>query len=806
MTDILNNIIYMARRFKTATTLNLIGLVLAFATFYLLMTQFIYQITYNHDVEDYERLYRLECNYLYNEEAYNDNVCLGFTYALDSMPLVESYSVAVNVNNADYTLRVQKEDSVLEIPYTWGNNTVISALTSRTVDGSIEWEKDNTEGIIIPASIAQDCFGTTQAAGKELKTLWQNDTVVDYKVLGVYEDFPENSELWNCIYSRDNQTAAFNTEYKCIIKFAQVPDDMTSWTDSLKQVILQLAPKLLQEQGEAIKEIDTEIKNLQVTDFRLTPLGNSYFENSSFSFDDHRGYRAMLLILIITSFIVLFIASINFLNFTLAESPMRVRSLNTRLVLGAQRHALRSAMVSESVIVAIIACLIAIAICALLTKLPSSAQFISDHLFNNKTLPLIPIMLVVAVVVGLVAGIYPAKFATSFPLAFVLKGTFGLTPQGIKLRTAIVGLQLFFSMLTMSYLSILFLQTDYIYHSDYGYNKDQILINSLPSTEANDTLREKLMNLSGVKEVSFSDALLGATDTHNPIMTSSQDHNITFRYIIAEVNYLQTMGIGLAEGRYFSPDDATAVIINEAARQQWHWLGLGDKLPLSLLSTVTDSATIVGVCKDIRYGTTRISNDKPFVFVLDRDNIESYLNQMNVLIAPNADKEHVRQQVSKMVMDELKQRKRVQDAVYFDKILEKTYKNELQYINMMVIISIICMIITLIGVFCLTMFDTEYRSKEIAIRKVSGATTGEIVTMLCRRYGWIILISFAASIPVALFCGYLTLNDYFAQHTSIKWWVFPLTLLVVGGVTLITVALKSWRTARKNPTASIRTE
>ena len=112
---------------------------------------------------------------------------------------------------------------------------------------------------------------------------------------------------------------------------------------------------------------------------------------------------------------------------------------------------------------------------------------------------------------------------------------------------------------------------------------------------------------------------------------------------------------------------------------------------------------------------------------------------------------------------------------------------------------------TLIGVACLTMFETEYRRKEIGIRKASGATTGEIVMMFCRHYGWLLLISFVVALPMAWLSRDWTLN-YLKDLDSIHWWIFPLAFLLVAAVTLGTVALQCWRVARENPTTSLRNE
>jgi len=137
--------------------------------------------------------------------------------------------------------------------------------------------------------------------------------------------------------------------------------------------------------------------------------------------------------------------------------------------------------------------------------------------------------------------------------------------------------------------------------------------------------------------------------------------------------------------------------------------------------------------------------------------------------------------------------------------LKSTYEKEFRFVNQMVTISIICIILTLIGVFCLTIFETEYRRKEIGIRKVSGATTGDIVLMFCRRYTWLLLISFAIAAPLAYYSGRLTLA-YFAEHTRIHWWIFPVALVAVGIITLGTVAFQSWRAARENPVNNLKTE
>ena len=142
---------------------------------------------------------------------------------------------------------------------------------------------------------------------------------------------------------------------------------------------------------------------------------------------------------------------------------------------------------------------------------------------------------------------------------------------------------------------------------------------------------------------------------------------------------------------------------------------------------------------------------------------------------------------------------------FLDQQLERLYQEEFRFIRQVGWFAVLCLVITLIGVFCLTMFETEYRRKEIGIRKVFGSSTREVLLMLCRHYGLLLAVSFVLAAPLAYHIGRQWLQS-FAERTPIYWWLFPLALLVVGLITLLTVVTQSWRTANENPVNSIKTE
>ena len=799
MKESLKNAYYMARRFKTATTLNLFGLVVAFAACYMLLTQIIYQFTYNRGVDDYQRLYRMESNFTYREWESSEHICRPFAEGLKALPQVESFSLVENNSISSYSLTCLKGGDEHEFVFSIGNNTAVSTLTSRVLDGKIEWTDDNQDGIIIPASIAQEYFGTSQAADSIMLInhygKWEKK-----QVLGVYEDFPENCEFSKCIYynMKDSDLTVLSPRYKCYVKFTEGELDFTAIVKSLKQAVIDT---LIANSHRIGEEPDSDaIKDIQKINIKFIPLKDCYFQFASFTQGEH-GYRGMFYVLVLACLLIIIISTVNFLNFTLAESPMRIRGLNTRLVLGAKRNRLRVSMVAECVLTSLCACLIGLAFCGLLSFIPSVGTLFEKDFDLSNHIGLVVFMMLLSIVVGIIAGVYPAIFATSFSPAMALKSSFGLTPQGIRLRTALIILQLFASMFMVTYIGFLYQQTRFIFNSDYGYDKNQILVCPLPfdneQKQTGETILQTLVKNPAINKVSLSSGVIGSTDAHYMIKTKFQDIYYGYNYMYVDCQYLSTMGINIIEGRDFLPSDTAAIIINEAF---YRTIGVKVGEKISSGDEPSDSAVIVGVCADIRYGTMFTGNDQPYGLIIEHSQyVPNYV--LNINVASTADRNTVIQQVQKVLnLHDIES-----TPIRYDKTLETTYHRELRFINIIGILSVICIMITLIGVFCLTMFETEYRRKEIGIRKVLGATSGEIVKMLCGHYVPLILLSFVIAAPLAGYFGGMTL-DAFSQHADMRWWIFPIAFVLVGSITLATVALKSWRTARENPSNSIKSE
>lgn len=794
--EIIRNLWYMFRRFKLATALNFLGLTIAFAAFYIFMTQVDYNLSYNRGIKDYKRIYRLEMSSFQTDFETFDMYCSRpIAEHIEGLPQVETVSCYQAYPQG---WGAKKNGVDIMLSFTVGSKKALSAFSPKCLDGKLEWTDKEQDGVLIPASMAKMYFDEVQVAGKYFFD--GEDSVL---VRGVYEDFPENTTIRNIMYSYwydQNANNPNNQNYVCFVKLR--PDANVS---EVEKLIIETEYKLYKER---MAQYETSAENLAKMDeifskrkARLHAIGETYFSGVDSEFD--KGNKGMLLILELACLLIIVVAGINFLNFTLAESPMRIRGINTRRVMGKGLAVLRAELVAEAVLVSLLAFAVGMGIVYLLSLYPAAMSLVQGDISLHQHWWLLGLTGGVSLLVGISAGLYPALYATSFAPALVLKGSFGLSPKGKQLRMVLVALQLAVSCFVVFYLGVLYLQSRYIYNSDYGFDKDQVYYARLDHQrlEKFDEVVARVKAVSGVERVSRSNFVLGTSDGYMSWARSDADHQIYANVLPVDEEYLRTMGIEVVAGRDFTTHDGDVYIINEAARRKWPWVEVGQPL-------LDEEFPVLGVCENVRFGTVRQDNaDMPLMFVLFGERFKAggwgLGNVINIRVSAGVDKVKVRRMLEEAI-NSTEGMGHV-DVTFLNRELENTYQEEFRFVSQVIIFSAICLLITLIGVFCLTMFETEYRRKEIGIRKIMGASACGILGMLCRKYSVLIVIALAVSIPAAWYAGEGWLEN-FAERTAIPWWLPLVSLGIVSGITLLTVIVQAWKTANDNPINSIKTE
>ena len=361
-----------------------------------------------------------------------------------------------------------------------------------------------------------------------------------------------------------------------------------------------------------------------------------------------KGNRKALYMLEFTLVLLFIVCVLNYANFSMAQAPMRVRSVILRKVMGEKLWRLRVQLLAEGVAVSLAAALLAFFLVHLFSKVGSVVPLFKGSIQLADNLLLVAVLMGVAVVVGILSTAYSTRYVTSFAPVAAMRGRVGLSPQGRTLRGWLVGLQLCAALVMVSFIGIIYSQSHYIYHSAYGYDKDSLLVAELADmvpVEKHASLRMELEKLPGVASVTYSMNFLGEGDLCMGWGRGPQDQKCNFTAIPVDWKFLRTWGIEVVEGRDFREQDGDVYIVNEAMIQTYPWVKVDQLL-------VSGDLPVVGVCKNVRIFSTRMDNsNSPMAFVVFGPRYAGWTacKKMSVRVAPGVDMRQTRRQVEEVV-------------------------------------------------------------------------------------------------------------------------------------------------------------
>lgn len=505
MKTILRNFFSVLRRFKTASVLNVLGLSIAFVAFMLIMMQVNYDYTFDRSHPNADAIFRVDI--VHGSKGSQAIICRPFARAFTgSSPLIEEGCLLSAWTESRF---FYIEDGGQRTSYkedAWNVTPgVLEVFRFDMLEGS-ERSLDEPNSVVLPESMARKIFGDESAVGKQLISA---NPMEDAKIVkGVYKDFPRNSALKNVMYTsmspKENYDNWGNWNYFFFVRLGEGMD---------KAEVLDNFKRNFNAKEAFGNEFEWGEENS--LDLRLTSLPDVHFLNNV-DFDSMpKASRQTLLVLFSIAFVILIIAGINFTNFSTALTPMRIKSINTQKVLGSSDRTLRGSLLVEAVCVSLFAYLLSLLFLYIIPKTPVVSLVDADISFGAQPM-IIAGTAVIAAIVGVLAGLYPSYYVTSFPPALVLKGSFGLSLAGRRMRSVLVGVQFVASFILIIGSLFMYLQNHYMQNAPLGYDKEEMIIVHLNDNinKNRDAFTDRLKSFSGVEDVTYSQFLLSSQDQY----------------------------------------------------------------------------------------------------------------------------------------------------------------------------------------------------------------------------------------------------------------------------------------------------
>lgn len=778
------------RKTGVSTLINILGMSVAFAAAMILMVQVRWDTTFDANFEGHEQVFRMENNWM-DKGLFSTSFSRPMIeIAKTASPNIEAVGTYCTMPH-EATLRKDGEETVLSVPSARVDSSMFSLFPFEWVEGSAR-EFTAGETAVVSEEYAKVFFGDESALGKYFKA----GNGVEARVVGVFKDMPKNSSMhYGVLVNLGDEFLDDSNEWS-FPAFVKLKDPSLA-----KETATHMVNALLEYVGD---DVDEAQANEVREGFRISNLHNAHFERDVRA-NIASANKAITITLAAIAILLILIAIINFINFAFAEIPFRIKSINTRKVLGEGRGSLIVRQLLHAGLIALVAFAIACLIMHVVAG-TSWASYVSDSLALKDNIGILALMFVVALVSAVVAGIAPALYSTSQPAALVLKGSYGTSVKGKALRNMLVGLQFVLSFLFILMALFVGVQTKYMMGKDMGFDEARVLQTwcGYPAGNQKDALRSHLLQNPSIEDVTFCDSPIVSDQKMGWSRTGDDGNQVFMEVLPVDDNFVQFFGLQIIEGRDFRESDnqneAGSIIPNETFMQMFPQFHVG-----SLMGGHVDNCEIIGVVKDFNFKSLQHAMGPLVLYNWGKQGWRS-LGTMYVRTVPGADFKDVSDYIKDAICKfDPRREPHMITVSHLDKWIEDMYQSEQSLGKLITIASIVALLIAIIGIIGLVFFETQFLKKEIAVRRVNGATVGSILKMINKKYLIMAGLSFVIAAPIAYYLMTAWRKD-FAYQAPVPVWIFLVALLAVAAITLTVVTLQSWRAANANPVESLKNE
>ncbi len=772
---------------------NIVGLTIGITSSIFLLMYVLDELSYDRYHKNADRIYRVVSHITEPDDAFDWAVAqIPFAPQLkEDYPEVEEY---VRFIDAGRTLFKHDETFFYEDDVYYVDSTVFNVFSYKFLSGNPETALLEPNSIVLTSSFAKRYFGKSDPLGKSIETSGGNS----YKITGLLEDVPENSHL----------------KFSAMISRNTLPRQIGSWGN------FGVFTYILLPEGTDYKQFENKISEMYdkymagifekmgiEIEYVIQPVTWIHLHSTMDGEPEPTGSIAYIYIFSVVAIFMLVIASINYMNLATARSTKRAREVGLRKVLGSDRGLLIFQFLMESLILTLIAALLSLLLVNLI--LPSFNQISGKSLnFLSVLEPdFLLSLLGIVLFLGIVGGSYPAFYLSRFNSVKVLKGEVTTAYRRLSFRKILVVIQFSISLIMIISTWVVYSQIGFLKNKDVGFDKTNVIRLDLSTEEMirqSDVFREAILTNPGIMNVGSTDTRIGY-GSGKLILRMETPEGMDERGVnlgVCDDAFIETMGITILQGRGFSremmADTATGVIINETLAKRMNWDDpIGKKVQIgSSRNTESPVARVVGLMKD--YNQTGLYNEVESYLLLFRLNNE-------VMYVKLGDKD---------VSGTLSFIGQKWESLFPDKpfkytFLEDDFKNQFEQDRkrglILAVFSLLTILIASLGLFGLSSFTVETRTKEIGVRKVLGAGVMEITAMIIKEFVLLILISIVIAFPIAYYMMKDWLQDY-TYRTSLSPWIFIISGLGILIMAILIVSFHTFRAGNANPVDSIQQE
>ena len=795
-------------REKIYAMINIVGLSLAIACCLILGLYLYRQLTYDMHNKKYKEIYRVV-----NELNINGKIdTFAITPQLLGQMLKEEYA-----DVRDYVRFFVINQKVLmrsgDKAYYWdttafASKNVFDYFDHKFIYGDPRTVK-NERFVAVSESFAKKYWGNENPVGKTITS--ENNTA---KVTHVFADLPKNSHLRYDVLQSDD------------IPFFNDPEDANQRRQSLwspRFYTYLIMPE--NYDTRKFKDISDSFYKRHMEDLGkaykatwrawIQPLADIHY-NSDVGYDQPTGSKHYIYGFSAVAIFILLVACINYMNLATARASRRAKEVGMRKILGSGRTRLIIQFMGEAVFFSLVALVIGYILVQLaLTQTPINElmdnSIVVKDLYNPQ---LLLWMLAFSLALGFVSGVYPAIYLSSIaPLSALGATTHKAGKGSIRLREILVLIQFMISVCVVASTMLMVMQMRFVSNMPLGFHKENRLIVTLRTADVIDkvpTIKKELLKNSSILGVSLCSDVIGKVQGLMGAQIDNKDgvgEIMTVKFMQVGNDFINVMGIKLKEGRDFSKrlltDIGDSYLVNETMVKKMGWdQALGKHI---------QGGKVIGVVDDFHYDSLK-NTLEPFVlrrFTGTQNTPPQNRNLLILYLVVNLKGEDTFRALS--FLEEKFAEFDPQHPFEFeflDDSLNKLYLNEQRQMELIGIFAAVCIFISCMGLFGLAAFTTEQRTKEIGIRKVIGASTFQIITMLARN----ILLLVLGGAVIASLIAYYAMDEYWLSdfayriNINLNLWVFLVSALLAAAVAFITVALQSFKTAQSNPIDALRYE